>query len=254
MKLMVVHSLAVHGTASLKAFLSILGTHVLPVPSLYLTGLTNLPQILKVETHFASMLKGSLELARMRGQRVMLYVGYLGSAAQADVILTQLDDYQDVLAGLIVDPVSGDHGRTYVPKAVLDAWPKLLIKAQWAFPNFTELTLLGGLDRDFSAYSYEDHLRAFSQKYPQLQFIATSLPLEQNLGLSLHHAGENIFYEHPRLRQNFGGSGDIFAAYFLKYHLYEGWTASHAMHQAATRTVDIIEQAIAMDSPDLLLI
>ncbi|MEM9985643.1 MAG: hypothetical protein AAF804_11185 [Bacteroidota bacterium] len=254
MKLMVVHSLAVHGTASLKAFLSILGTRVLPVPSLYLTGLTNLPQVLKVGTHFAAMLEGSLELARLRGQSVTLYVGYLGSPDQADVILGQMEAYQDVIEGLIVDPVSGDHGRTYVPKAVVEAWPKLLAKAQWAFPNFTELTLLGGLAPTSSAYSYQDHLQAFSQKYPSLNFIATSLPLGSTLGLALYHAGENVVHEHPKLSQNFGGSGDIFAAYFLNYYLYQGWNAPQAMQQAATHAVEIIERAMAMDSPDLPLV
>ena len=145
MKILAVHSFAIHGTASMKAVISLLGTRVLPVPSLYLTGLTNIPGIIKTQTAFEELFMGCLQLSQSRKEALILYIGYLGSKEQVDCILKGIEAYRDIIIEIVVDPVSGDHGKTYVDMEVWKAWPQLLYQADWALPNYTELKLHAGV-------------------------------------------------------------------------------------------------------------
>ena len=231
--------------------LSLLGTKVLPIPSLYLTGLTNLPDIRKYEVPFAELLRGSLELARLREERLWLYVGYLGTPEQGATIMALRDEYADLIEGTIVDPVSGDHGRTYVPAEVIVVWPRLLAVADWAFPNYTELQLHSGLP--VGQHEPQQYLRAFRERFPQLNFIATSLPAKNAMGLHLQQGQTAHRYVHPRLPKHYGGTGDVFASHFLQRYLYQEMSAPQAMREAAEATQASIRQAIAAGSPDLML-
>lgn len=251
MKVLVVHSFAVHGTASLKAFLSLLGTRVLPVPSLTLTGLTNLPGHRKVPLDFETLLAGSLELARHRQERLLLYLGYLGEAAQVETIRRLYHAYRDQIEALIVDPVSGDHGRTYVPGPVTEAWPSLLALADWALPNYHELCLYAGQPSDTPPEAVAE---AFCQRFPQLRLLCTSFPgPEGQLGLHLRGPGLAHTHYHEALTPHYGGTGDVFAAYFVYQHFFQGQAAPTALQDAAAATVAIMRLSIAAGSPDLIL-
>ncbi|MDX2282973.1 MAG: hypothetical protein NW241_02375 [Bacteroidia bacterium] len=251
MHVLAVHSQAVHGTASLKALGAVLGSALLPVPSLLLTGLTNIPGHRKFALPFGELLEGSLELARSRSLRLVLYVGYLGGPEQAGLVLDLLERYRDIIGTVLVDPVSGDHGRLYVPDALLEAWPRLLAAAGWALPNYTELCLYSGLPP--AQQSPEACLEAFRARYPQLRFAATSLPAGERTGIALWDGAALHRHTHPRLPRNFGGSGDVFGAWFVRKHLLEGLPAPQAMRIAALRTRRSIAKAIRSGLDDLPL-
>ncbi|MEM6801839.1 MAG: hypothetical protein AAF696_10585, partial [Bacteroidota bacterium] len=189
MKVLCVHSFAVHGTASMKAILSILGTSVLPVSSIYLSGLTNIPGFVKTEVAFEELLFSSFKLARERGDQLLLYVGYLGEAKQAQLISQAITEYQDIIQYIVVDPVSGDQGKMYVPQEVLEAWPQLLSQADWALPNYTELKFHSAIKGE-PDLSEEGYIKAFAQRFPQLSFISTSLPHPTDLKLTMFRQGE----------------------------------------------------------------
>src|SRR5690606_24573830 len=93
-KILAINSFAVHGMASLKTIISILGSKVLPVPSVVLNGLTNMPHVQKHLLPFRELLEGSFKLVAERKQQVILYVGYLGSPDQVDVILDMIRHYR----------------------------------------------------------------------------------------------------------------------------------------------------------------
>jgi len=252
LKLLTVHSLAAHGTASLKAFISLLGTRVIPVPSLYLTGLTSFAGIRRFPQDLEGALTGSMELAQERGEPLLLYVGYLGNAEQVKVIREIYHTYRANITHLLVDPVSGDHGRIYVPQEVVAAWPELLALADWAFPNFTELKLYSGLEKKDAAP--EAYMQAFQQRFPQLQFVATSLPLvEGKVAVAHYHQGIQEVYAHEKVGQHFGGTGDAFAAHFVRRHFFEAQPLTQSLHQAAESTLTHIRASVAQNSPDLLI-
>lgn len=260
MKVLCVHSFAVHGTASLKAILSILGTRVLPVPSLYLSGLTNIPGFIKSPVPFKALFLSSLDLARSRGDRLIIYIGYLGAAEQAEVILEGISSYREIIDHIIVDPVSGDQGRVYVPLEVLHAWPSLLKLADWAFPNFTELQLLSGVKSGVKSEvkteekeNTEAFVEAFSNRFPDLAFVVTSLPGKQTLNLGLYYQDIQHTFQHARIDQHYGGTGDVFVAYFILYAFFEKNTYPEAMEKAALRTLTIIKHSKKRQSPDLII-
>lgn len=251
MKVLCVHSFAVHGTASMKAILSILGTSVLPVSSIYLSGLTNIPGFVKTELAFEELLFSSFELAKKRGDQLLLYVGYLGEAKQAELISKAIETYRDIIKYIVVDPVSGDQGRMYVPEEVLEVWPQLLAEADWALPNYTELKYHSALLEE--GKSVENYMDAFSQRFPKLSFITTSLPHPTDLKLAMHMQGEIRTVLHKKLNVHFGGTGDVFAAHFIKYAFLEKRDKYEAMNSAAHKTLEIIEDSFERRSPDLLI-
>ncbi len=248
-KVLCIHSLAVHGTASLKVVMNLLGTRVLPVASLYLSGLTNLPHVIKTEVDFAPLLRHSFALARTLEERLLVYVGYLGHASQTQLICQCLDEYADLIEGIIVDPVSGDHGRAYVPQEVIAAWPLLLERADWALPNFTELQLLSGLSSEEPA-ELLDH---FQIRFPRLNLLATSLPHPDQLRMCLLYQRQQQEYVHERLHPNYGGTGDYFATRFIEGLYFEQKTPLLAMTQASQNTLACLRRSINAGSRDLIL-
>lgn len=243
MRLLLIHSMAVHGTASMKAMTTILGSRVLPVPSLWLTGLTNIPGHQKFAPPFEEMLMGSLEIARNRGETLVLYVGYLGQKKQVDIILRAIETYRDIIRMVMVDPVSGDHDRLYVPREIAAEWPRLLLKADWAFPNFTELKVHAGIGLHENI-GEEEVLKDFGQRYPQLSFVVTSLERADKMGILLRHKAESREYQHEKLSRYFGGTGDVFAAYFIKKFLFKQSTPWESLTYAADKTLNCIRQSI----------
>jgi len=243
-KILLVHSMATHGTASMKAMMSILGTSVLPVPSLLLTGLTNVGGHVKVSVDLERMLNGSLEIARNQGEKLILYVGYLGNEDQAHIILRALSTYKDVIEQFWVDPVSGDHGRLYVPTEYVDMWPLLLQQADWAFPNLTELKLYGGYGLGGNV-GHEEVIKGFRRKFPDICFVGTSLQNGNKVGLVLWDGEEEFLHKHELLSPNFGGTGDVFAAYFSLKFLIKRSPAKESLIWAANQTLALLQQTIA---------
>lgn len=252
MKILTVHSFAVHGTASLKAALSILGARVLPVPSLILTGLTNMPGFRSVSSDFETLLRGSFELARQREEALLLYIGYLGNEGQVALLLEAIASYRELIRGIVVDPVSGDHGRAYVPEPVIRAWPRLLAEADWALPNFTELQLLSGLAPE-EAEDEERCLQAFRARFPGLSFVVTSLRDSGQIRLLMQRGERRQAFAHDRLPQNFSGTGDVFASYFIAFHYLRGLPPSEAMQMAALRTLALMRHSMEQGSSELLI-
>ncbi|MEZ4773658.1 MAG: bifunctional hydroxymethylpyrimidine kinase/phosphomethylpyrimidine kinase [Bacteroidia bacterium] len=250
MKILTIHSFAVHGTASLKAIVSLLGTRVLPVPSLFLSGLTNIPDIVKAETHLSEILESTFAISRAREEKLIVYVGYLGDKDQVKLIRKLIEANRDIIKNIVVDPVSGDHGKMYVPQAVVDAWPGLLEIADWALPNYTELTLLSGAG---ASATEEEHLQAFREKFPSLSYIVTSMPHPDQLKLLLHHNGIAQQYLHKKESVNYSGTGDIFAAHFIMSYFFRRQSPFQAMRMASEATHTVIRRSIELRSNDIVL-
>ncbi|MCI4671543.1 MAG: bifunctional hydroxymethylpyrimidine kinase/phosphomethylpyrimidine kinase [Bacteroidia bacterium] len=236
MKVLLIHSMAVHGTASMKAMTGVLGSKLLPVPSLWLTGLTNIPGHKKFMPPFEEILIGSLQIAQNLNEEICLYVGYLGEKNQVDIILRAIDRYRDIIKMIMVDPVSGDHGRLYVPDEIVRAWPKLIAQADWAFPNFTELKIHSGFSLE-EQIEEEWVVERFQQKFPELSFLVTSLDRGNELGILMSE--NRIFkeYRHEKLDQSFGGTGDLFASYFIDQYIFKLNGAWESLTYAAQQTL-----------------
>lgn len=245
-------SFAVHGVASLKAFIAILGEKILPVPSIILNGLTNMSLIRKFDLPFRELLESSFEVVANRGIDIILYIGYLGKTEQAGIISEMITKYRGLIRYVITDPVCGDHGLTYVPGDIIEKWPLLIGLSDIVFPNLTEVRLLTGNSTDWDD-NIEIYAQQFHQLYPGVHLVVTSIKTgEDRIGLR-SFADEPYSYSLPVLSQNYGGSGDVFVAYFILYHFYKRHPFNEALKMAADKVYQIIEMSIMLKSDNLVL-
>jgi pyridoxine kinase len=246
-----ISSFAVHGTASLKTFITFLGEKVLPVPSLLLNGLTNMALVKKFETPFRELLQSTFELAKSREMELILYIGYLGDAGQAAIISEMADTYSAIIKTIITDPVCGDHGRTYVPAEVIEKWPQLMRRSSIVFPNLTELKILTGHKSDDNQQP-EIYVEAFNQLYPGVQLVVTSVRSGERIGI-LSFGEEQFSHFGAELPKNYGGSGDAFLALFILNYYYKRLSFNQSLELAAKQTYRIIKNSIENNAEDLIL-
>jgi pyridoxine kinase len=253
LKVVAINSFAVHGTASLKAITNILGSRVLPVPSIILNGLTNMPGVTKFPSPLPDLLRGTFELVKHRKQEVILYIGYLGSAEQIDLIIQLIDEFEEYIRFIITDPISGDHGKAYVPKEIISGWPKLIEKSDIVFPNLTEVKLLSGFNGDEEG---DDALfiDKFHEKYPATDLVVTSIRKgNKEIGIQYYQKNKSFSYYHPVLPRNFGGSGDTFVALFIYFHFYQQLSEEKSLSMAADKVYDFIQKSVEANADELLL-
>ncbi|MEM6800285.1 MAG: hypothetical protein AAF696_02715, partial [Bacteroidota bacterium] len=82
---------------------------------------------------------------------------------------------------------------------------------------------------------------------------STSLPHPTDLKLTMFRQGEFTTVLHKKLEVHFGGTGDVFAAHFIKYAFLEAGNLYDSMNRAAQKTLEIIEHSFEKKSPDLLI-
>jgi len=246
-----ISSFAVNGTASLKTFIKILGDNILPIPSLMLNGLTNMSFVRKFEVPFEELLRSSVELALSRDAELILYIGYLGNPNQAEIICDVIDSYQSRIKTILSDPVCGDHGRTYVSKEVIEAWPKLISKSSIVFPNVTELKILTNHGAN-DPIPVEDCVAIFKDNYPTTKLVVTSLSQGNNNSGVAMFGEDTIYYGHQIISKNYGGTGDALVSQFILNHFYKSMSFNEALKLATHQTYEMVKNSFEAGSDDLM--
>ena len=222
-----IHSFTAHGVVGLKAFMARLGEVALPVPSLLLTGPGNMPGCRRFEYDFAAMLDGTLAAVAARSERLVVFVGYLANAGQVAIVEELLDRHCGVVSAVVVDPVSGDDGRAYVSAELIAAWPRLLARATWALPNLTEVEL-------FTGQKGEAAVAALRARWPELKLIVTGWPAGDDVVTRLYDGpGEGGEHRQARVAGSTRGTGDLFAAEWMREVFLSGTMPAMAMARAA---------------------
>jgi pyridoxine kinase len=247
-----ISSFAVHGTASLKTFITILGEKILPVPSLMLNGLTNMALVKKLDLPFKELLESTFELAVYRDLDLILYIGYLGKAEHADIILEMIGTYRSHIKMIITDPVCGDHGRAYVPEEVIAKWPRIIDISDIVFPNITEIKILTGHKPD-DKEDTGNYIEQFKKLFPHPQLVITSIKKDEDTIGIQSYGDEDYSYSHQVLPKNYGGSGDAFLALFILNRFYKEMSFSAALKVAADQTYLMIKNSIDKGSGDLII-
>ena len=222
-----IHSFTAHGVVGLKAFMARLGEAALPVPSLLLTGPGNMPGCRRFEYDFAAMLDGTLAAVAARSERVVVFVGYLANAGQVAVVEAALERHRAIVSAVVVDPVSGDDGRAYVSAELIAAWPRLLARATWALPNLTEVEL-------FTGQTGEAALAALRERLPHLGLVVTGWPAGDEVVTRLYEGtGDPVEHRQERVAGSTSGTGDLFAAEWMREVFLRGAMPAMAMARAA---------------------
>lgn len=209
--------------------------------------------IKKLDVPFAELLQSSFDLAINRELELILYIGYLGKADQVDVIMEMINTYRPIIKTIIVDPVCGDHGRTYVPADVIARWPELIKLADWVFPNLTEIKILTSHEPEGNQPAIF-YIETFRKQYPNTQLVITSIKSDDDtIGIQYYKDDECYNYSHPLLPKNYGGTGDAFLAAFILNHFYNPMSFDAALKAAADQTYELIKNSIDTNSNDLTL-
>ncbi|MEM1135878.1 MAG: bifunctional hydroxymethylpyrimidine kinase/phosphomethylpyrimidine kinase [Bacteroidota bacterium] len=253
MKVLAINSLPANGNAGMKMVMHVLGTRVIPVPSLLLTGIGSLSGFEKFPIPFKQMLSGTLALAKRREEALIVYIGYLGNADQISIINESLQQYKDIVKYIIVDPVCGDHGKAYVPREIIANWGTLIESADLCLPNVTEAALLSGYTENYQKKHAENYLKAFRKRFPNTALLATSIEQESYLINRLYKDNTIVETKHKKQAKNYGGSGDAFASYLINAHFYKTLPLEKAIYTAGEAVRKAISYSFENGQKDLML-
>jgi pyridoxal/pyridoxine/pyridoxamine kinase len=209
-----------------------------------------MPGVRRQAAALPSLLDGALA-ALVPGETVVLVVGYLANAAQVDAVVELVATHRARIRELVVDPVSGDEGRPYVAPELVAAWPRLVALADWALPNHTELGLLTGRASHNTADS--EFVAAWRESFPSTNLLVTGWPeSETQVGTRLYPvSGDTARSAQPREPGRFNGSGDLFAALWLRARLISGLAPAPAAELAAAGVRAAILAAVAAGTREL---
>ncbi|MDN6523253.1 MAG: pyridoxamine kinase [Bifidobacterium crudilactis] len=152
-----VHDMCGYGKCSLTAAIPILsaaGCDVCPVPTALFSAHTMYKDYTFHDT--TDMLSDYLDAWQKEDVELDgIYSGFLGSAAQVDIIQRLYNEYPGALR--LVDPVMGDGGKMYptYTQELCDAMGRLADGADVLMPNLTEASILA--NREYPGQNLDDH-------------------------------------------------------------------------------------------------
>lgn len=241
LKLLAITSLPTVGNAGLKNILNIIGDKTIPIPSLIACGLGNMHGHQKIEVQFKETLLTSLQIAKAHHYKLIIYVGYLHNKEQIDIIKDLVIEFKEIIDTIIVDPVCGDHNKAYVDASIIDNFYKLLAVADYTLPNETELRILTGYDFDTNI---DTLITSFKEKFPALNLVVTSVLQNQEYYIYLVENNIQNQLHFDKINANFSGTGDLFAALFIKFMFFENESANEAI----LKTANYISKLIAYNT------
>lgn len=253
-KILAVNSFPTNGNAGLKVVMSILDVRCIPVPTLLLSGIGSIPGHERFHYDFEHLLSGTLAIARKREEELILYVGYLGSPDQPEIVTRYLDEYRDVIKKVLVDPVCGDQGKAYVPEAIIRSWHTLLARADVILPNATEVALLTGQAPAGNITDTENYVYQLQEEHPHLKVLVTSMVHNRAIANRLYYQQERVHtHLHEQIPQHFSGTGDAFASLVADAYYLKGHSLEQSMALAGDTVKAYLENSVARGSRDLLV-
>ncbi len=244
-----VHDLSGYGRCSLTVVLPTLaamGVRAYPLLTAYLSAQTAFPTLDKAV--FADLTD---EMERVPGHWAALgaefdgfYSGFLGSPRQMDVLVKCLETFRRPGFLTLVDPVMGDHGktyRTYTPE-MCRRMSGLAAQADVITPNLTEAAILLGEDYDPAPGS--EKVSAWLERLSlegKRSVVLTGLSLTpQSLGAACldRETGRVYTAQAPMAQGRFSGTGDLFASVCLGRLL-----AGAGLEDAVQTAVDFVSAA-----------
>lgn len=144
-----------------------------------------------------------------------ILVGYLGSIAAVEMASQIMKEMLAPGGISIVDPAMADHGKLYsgFDEEYARTMEALCRQADIILPNVTEASMFAGMPyREELDESYVPELLK-SLKHPNVILTGVGYRAGET-GVAVYENGTIEYYSHPRMEQNFHGTGDMFAACF----------------------------------------
>lgn len=177
-----------------------------------------------------------------------VYTGYLGRKEDVDAAI-DIGKGKMNRGPLIVDPAFGDHGKLYpgFDEEYVDAMRALSKHSDVLLPNLTEAYAL--LGEDYLASPDEAEIKRVVRKLVGLGAKAVVL---KGVGAKAGETGIVVYdgeteqrYSHPRLEQDFHGTGDVFASVFVGAYI-----KGHGLIEAGKIAADFVCECIRNTAGD----
>lgn len=150
-------------------------------------------------------------------------VGYLGTAAMADVAKSCFRDFSNKGAEIIIDPAFGDNGKLYpaLDGGYVAAMSDLIKSADIILPNLTEVCFLTGTRYrpDISTESAKEIVKRLAEHTPAT-IVLTGVEHGDEIGELIYSDGAFSEVWNKKLPRRFHGTGDIFASAFTASYLH----------------------------------
>ena len=152
-----------------------------------------------------------------------IYVGYIGSIQQIDIICEFIDNFRGENTIVYVDPAMADNAKLYsgISHEYVQATKKLLKKADIISPNIYEAMLL--VDEECKSEYTHDEAKQILYSLGELcdKSIITGVHLgDKILTLGYDKTNDEFFeVENEKIEGMFYGTGDIFASVFIGTYL-----------------------------------
>lgn len=151
-----------------------------------------------------------------------LYSGYLGSAAQIDLVEDMFTRFKDENTLVLVDPVMADNGRLYslFDEKMARGMARLCRRADVIVPNMTEAAFILGETYREGPYTNAYLLQTCRRlcKLGAKRVVLTGAYKEESeLGAAYYDGATDAFGQHiaPRVAGMYHGAGDVFASVLL---------------------------------------
>lgn len=148
-----------------------------------------------------------------------IYVGYLGSIRQMEIVEKFIDTFKGENTTVFIDPVMADNGVLYdgFTKEFVNEMLRLIKRADVICPNVTEACFLSGTEYKKDSYD-ESYIQEILEKLSKIckKTIITSVSYkEKGCGAVTMEDGiiKEVFREN--IDGHFYGAGDLFASAFI---------------------------------------
>lgn len=254
-----IHDLSGFGRCSLTIImptLSVMGVQCCPLPTAYLSTHTG-----GFEGNTFLDLTDQMERAAAHWRSLGLtfdavYTGFMGSCAQMELAGDLIQAFRHPGTLAVVDPVMGDHGRTYrtYTPDMCRAMAALAGRADVITPNRTEAALLLGEAYDAVRLDREEDCRRWAQALSLnggRSVVLTGVSLEpERVGAVCFDrtTGRTELVSAPLVPGRFHGTGDLFAS-VLTGALVRGKSLAEAARLAADFTSRCAARTAEQDIP-----
>lgn len=256
-----INDLSGFGRCSLTVALPILssmGYQVCPMPTALLSAHTGYPDP-QVRDFTADMGAFLAHWEQLGLHFDAVYSGFLGDAAQVDILEPFMREHKQRGALCVVDPAMADHGRLYAgcTPELARKMRRLVALASVATPNLTEACLL--TDTPYTDVVNERG-KADCKRLQSLGEHLLSLGCEAAVITGVHTEDdvlENWVFERdgvprvvrtPRVGKNFAGTGDVFSS-VLCGELLHGASLCEATERTAVFVREVTAFTAEVDAP-----
>lgn len=238
--------------------LSSMGYQVCPMPTALLSAHTGYPdpQVRDFTADMGAFLAHWDELGLSFDA---VFSGFLGDAAQVDVLEPFLREHKQRGALCVVDPAMADHGRLYAgcTPELAQKMRRLVALASVTTPNLTEACLL--TDTPYTdvvgeaGIAESKHLQTLGERLLALgcgAAVITGVHTEDGMleNWVFERGSEPRIVRTPRVGKNFAGTGDVFSS-VLCGELLHGESLCAATERTAAFVCEVTAYTAEADTP-----